>query len=75
MRIPLVDEAGPGSPKIAPDPVTHSFESFSAAARECALSRVYLGIHFRYDSIEGNRLGAKVGRYALETHLAPVPRR
>jgi hypothetical protein len=73
MRIPLVDEAGPGSPKIAPDPVTRSFDSFSSAALECALSRVYLGIHFRYDSIEGNRLGAKVGRYALETHLGPVP--
>jgi hypothetical protein len=75
MRIPLVDSAGPGSPKVAPDPVTRSFEGFGAAASECALSRVYLGIHFRYDSVEGNRLGLRLGRYAIATHLAPVPRR
>ncbi len=72
MRIPLVDSSGPGSPKVAPDPASRSFESFGAAASECALSRVYLGIHFRYDSIEGNRLGTKLGRYALEHHLLPV---
>jgi PAP2 superfamily len=72
MRIPLVDAAGPGSAKIAPDPITRSFDSFSAAAKECALSRVYLGIHFRYDSDEGNRLGSKIGRYAIETELAPL---
>jgi len=74
MRIPLVDSAGPGSPKVAPDPPTRSFDSFSAAANECALSRVYLGIHFRYDSIEGNRLGTKLGEYTLAHHLVPLPR-
>jgi PAP2 superfamily len=75
MTIPFVDKAGPGSGKIAPDPTTRSFDSFSSAAMECTLSRIYLGIHFRYDSIEGNRLGSKIGRYGLETRLAPVPRR
>lgn len=74
MRIPLVDSAGPGSPKVAPDPPTRSFDSFSAAASECALSRVYLGIHFRYDSIEGNRLGTKLGEYALGHFLVPLER-
>jgi membrane-associated phospholipid phosphatase len=74
MRIPLVDSAGPGSPKVAPDPPTRSFDSFSAAATECALSRVYLGIHFRYDSVEGNRLGTTLGEYALGHHLVPLQR-
>jgi len=39
---------------------------------ECALSRVYLGIHFRYDSLAGNELGNKVGGYAVEKYLAPL---
>jgi hypothetical protein len=54
------------------DPPTRSFPSFSAAAEECALSRVYLGIHFRYDSVAGNRLGRQIGRYALEGYLRPA---
>jgi hypothetical protein len=36
------------------------------------LSRVYLGIHFRYDSIEGNRLGTEIGQYALAHRLTRV---
>jgi len=35
---------------------------------------VYLGIHFRYDSIEGNRLGRQIGDYVLETALLPARR-
>ena len=69
MRTAEVDSAGPMSPKLAMNPPTRSFDSFSAAAMECAMSRVYLGIHFRYDSIEGNRLGRKIGSYALENFL------
>jgi membrane-associated phospholipid phosphatase len=72
MTIPLVDQAGPGSPKIAPDPTTRSFDSFSSAALECAMSRVYLGIHFRYDSIEGYRLGTRIGSYGWKNQFAPV---
>lgn len=74
MRIPLVDSAGPGSPKIAPDPPTRSFANFDDAAIECALSRVYLGIHFRYDSIQGNRLGSTLAGYGLSHHLVPIGR-
>lgn len=71
MATPEVDSAGPGSPKIAMDPPTRSFPSFSAAAIECAMSRVYLGIHFRYDSVEGNRLGRRIGEYAVANFLVP----
>jgi len=42
---------------------------FPAAALECSLSRVYLGIHFRYDSLAGNALGTRVGRYAGDNFL------
>ena len=69
METPEVDSAGPGSPKMKMQPATRSFDSFQDAAMECALSRVYLGIHFRYDSIAGNRLGNDVGSYVVAHYL------
>jgi membrane-associated phospholipid phosphatase len=69
METREVDKAGPMSGKIRMDRPTRSFESFPAAALECSLSRVYLGIHFRYDSLAGNALGNRVGRYAVEQFL------
>lgn len=72
METREVDSAGPLSPKIRMEPATRSFDSFSAAAMECALSRVYLGIHFRYDSMAGNKLGKHVGSYAVERYLAAL---
>ena len=74
MRIPQVDLAGPFSGKIQMHPPTRSFANFSAAAMQCGLSRIYLGIHFRYDSIEGVRLGEAVGKHVVETTLAPLER-
>lgn len=69
METREVDSAGPLSPKIPMEPPTRSFERFSSAAQECAISRVYLGIHFRYDSLAGNQLGSELGRYLVENHL------
>ncbi|MDH3404876.1 MAG: phosphatase PAP2 family protein, partial [Acidobacteriota bacterium] len=54
MTTKEVDAAGPFSGKVPLEPPTRSFGSLSSAAMECALSRVYLGIHFRYDSVAGN---------------------
>lgn len=67
-----VDSAGFFSGKMKMDPPTRSFKSFSEAGLEASMSRVYLGIHFRYDSEEGNKLGAKVGNYATENFLRPI---
>lgn len=36
------------------------------------MSRVYLGIHFRYDSEEGYNPGAKIGDYADQNYLKPL---
>jgi hypothetical protein len=69
MSTPQVDASGPLSEKIPMKPPVRAFDSFSAAARECALSRVYLGIHFRYDSLEGVRLGRRIGDYITSHHL------
>lgn len=65
MTIPRVDRAGPGSEKVTMEPASRSFASFDAAARACALSRLYLGIHFRYDSEAGTELGQRVGRQVV----------
>ncbi len=69
MSTPSVSKAGPLSEKIPMQPPTRSFARFSDAAEECAASRVYLGIHFRYDSVEGNRLGTRIGRHAVRKFL------
>lgn len=37
------------------------FESFQAMARENAMSRLFIGVHYRMDSEEGLRLGALTG--------------
>ncbi len=72
MRTEQVDKAGPMGEKIAMDPPTRQFDRFSEAGLEAAMSRVYLGIHFRYDSEEGHRLGTEIGNYAADNFLLPV---
>ena len=71
MHAPAVDVAGPFSGKMKMQPARREFSSAPDAAMECALSRVYLGIHFRYDSIEGNRLGTLIGQYVRDNFLTP----
>jgi MYXO-CTERM domain-containing protein len=50
-----------------------SFTSFSAAANENADSRVYGGIHWRFDSDRGLALGQALGNYVADHLLAPNP--
>lgn len=72
MRTPMVDIAGPFSGKIEMQPPVRKFNRFSEAALECALSRLYLGIHFRYDSVAGYELGKQVGNQVVEGQLTEV---
>jgi membrane-associated phospholipid phosphatase len=51
--------------------VTRHFTSFSAAAEEAGLSRIYAGQHFRSDHIAGKRLGRQVAESVDETILLP----
>jgi hypothetical protein len=51
--------------------VERSFDSFSAAAREAAFSRVFAGAHFRFDLTTGQRLGRDVARFVAEHLLTP----
>jgi hypothetical protein len=67
MTTPEVREAGPLSALRRMNPAEKAFDTFSAAAEECAASRIYLGIHFRYDADAGTRLGTD----AASQFLAP----
>lgn len=51
--------------------VTRSYSSFSAAAGEAADSRIYGGIHFRFDSVAGRQIGTDVAAYVIENVLQP----
>ena len=51
----------PGVPAV---PTTLSYPSFSAAAAEAGLSRLYAGIHFADDNSVGQDLGNRVGAQA-----------
>lgn len=41
--------------------VTRHFDSFQQAAEEAGLSRIYGGIHFRFDNLAGLELGRQIG--------------
>jgi hypothetical protein len=75
MHNPVVDLSGPGSEKLQMKPAERAFKSFSEAARECSLSRVYLGIHFRYDSTAGTALGKQIGQNVLANLMVREPAR
>jgi hypothetical protein len=51
--------------------VTRRFTSFSAAANEAALSRLYGGIHFRFSNDDGLSAGAAIGAWTFSRYLQP----
>ena len=61
-------------PSESPDPTVldRSFTSFSQAALESADSRLYGGIHFRFDNDDGYTTGTAVGEYVAANFLLEV---
>lgn len=53
---------------------TRSYPSFWAIADEQANSRIYGGIHFRFDSTAGQEIGASVGNYVIDHFALPQSR-
>lgn len=45
------------------------FNSFDEMARENAISRVFLGVHWRFDCEEGLRLGDLIGKEAANLQV------
>ena len=54
-------------------PVERTYSSFSQAAEENALSRIYLGIHWLFDASEGIAVGNNVADAVFANVLQPVP--
>jgi membrane-associated phospholipid phosphatase len=52
--------------------VTHAFAGFAAAAQEVGDSRVYAGIHWRFDITAALTLGEQVGNAVFAQCLLPV---
>lgn len=52
--------------------VTRAFESFSAAALENAWSRVWLGVHYSFDSTQGLATGSAVGQAVYDAVMGPA---
>jgi hypothetical protein len=55
--------------------IERSFASFSAAAEEATLSRIFAGVHFRFDLTTGQRLGRDVADFVVDRFLTPRRRR
>jgi hypothetical protein len=51
--------------------VTRSYDGFWEAAQELADSRIYGGIHFRFDNEAGQQIGADVAGYVMNHFLQP----
>jgi hypothetical protein len=51
--------------------VTRSFDSFSQAAEENGQSRIYLGIHWHFDKVQGIRCGDRIADNIFKHTLRP----
>lgn len=52
--------------------VTRAFSSFSGAANEAALSRLYGGIHFRSANEDGLAAGEEIGEWTVDNYMRPL---
>ena len=55
--------------------VSHQFPGFWEAAQEQADSRIYGGIHYRFDHEAGQQIGRSVAEYVSANYMAPRHRR
>jgi membrane-associated phospholipid phosphatase len=62
-KIKVTSDALPG--------VVRSFDSYDAAASEAGLSRIFGGVHFRFDHVAGAQLGSSVAHFVLSESRSP----
>jgi membrane-associated phospholipid phosphatase len=53
--------------------ILRTYNSFSAASEENADSRIYLGIHWRFDQTVGLITGNQIADFVFNTQLRPIP--
>jgi membrane-associated phospholipid phosphatase len=54
-----------------PGVADRSFTSFSQAAQESGLSRIYGGIHYSFDNVQGLATGGALGHFVFAHYLRP----
>ena len=52
---------------------TRSFDSFEGAAAEAGRSRIYGGIHYQFDNVNGQQVGRNVADYVVGNFLPARP--
>jgi len=52
--------------------VRRTYRTFTAAGRENGVSRVYLGVHYRFDADLGYASGTQLGNYVFRNFLRPA---
>lgn len=52
--------------------VTRTFSSLAACADEIGMSRIYGGIHYGFDNLQGKLSGARVARYVVANWMLPL---
>jgi hypothetical protein len=55
--------------------ISRSFDSFSQAEEENGQSRIYLGIHWRWDKEQGIKQGETIGDYVFANAFTPVKKK
>jgi hypothetical protein len=71
LRLYLHDRIGLDVTSESLPGITRHFTSFSDAAEEAGLSRIYAGQHFRFDHTAGKQLGRQVAFEVVSTTLRP----
>src|SRR5262249_54937346 len=67
LNTTTVDQNGVARPLLP-----RTYNSFSQMAGENAQSRIYLGIHWQFDAVEGIRSGDAIGDYVFTHALIPL---
>lgn len=52
--------------------VTRSFTNLTQCVDEIGMSRIYAGIHFSFDNVEGKKSGKKIGDFISSNYLLPL---
>jgi hypothetical protein len=69
LKTGTTDAAGVDRPEV-----TRNFTSIEQVIMQNLESRVFLGVHWRFDGVHGRESGAKVGeRVADRVYLLPPP--
>jgi hypothetical protein len=51
--------------------ITHDFDGFWQAAEEQSMSRIYGGIHYRFDQVAGQQVGRSVAEFVFANFMRP----